>query len=61
MYMRRAGFEVPTRAEFARNLSGKAASGVFDEVHPLLRPGIDYDASVALGWFRATFLPLLGV
>lgn len=58
MYMLRAGFEVPTRVEFARNLSGKQASGVLDEVRPLLRPGIHYDASVALSWFMATFLPL---
>ncbi len=58
MYMRRAGFKVPTPVEFARNLSAKQASGVLDEVRPLLRPGIHYDASVALSWFMATFLPL---
>jgi len=58
-YMVESGFAVPRRADFERNLAGKERSGAFDEVRPLLRPNVPFDAPAALAWFRATFLPLM--
>lgn len=39
--------------------AAKRTPGFLEEVRPLLRPGIAYDAATALDWAEATFIPLL--
>ncbi len=49
-----------TRAEFERNLAAKARNRLFiEEVTPLLAPGIDYDARVALNFVEREFIERL--
>jgi predicted nucleotidyltransferase component of viral defense system len=57
-YMSAGDQRIPTAIEFRSNLDGKRRSAVFEEVRPLLRADIRYDASRALAWFEATFMPL---
>lgn len=59
IYMSEAGFAIPSRAEFERNLADKQRTGAFEEVRPLIRTDVAYDPTAALAWFRATFLPLM--
>ena len=59
IYMSEAGFAIPSRAEFERNLADKQRTGAFEEVRPLIRTDVAYDSTVALVWFRQTFLPLM--
>jgi predicted nucleotidyltransferase component of viral defense system len=61
VYLARGGFVVPGRGDMARNLASKAALGAFEEVRPLLRPGMRWDPAVALEWLRQAVLPFLEV
>jgi hypothetical protein len=58
-YMGAEGSETPSAVQFRRNLDAKAVAGVFDEVRPLLRTDVAYDATEALAWFEEYFLPLV--
>jgi hypothetical protein len=57
--MARSGLAVPSHASFERNLAGKASSGAFAEVPPLLRRGVAWDPTSALEWLRDALLPFL--
>jgi predicted nucleotidyltransferase component of viral defense system len=46
-------------AELRANLAAKRTRPFLDEVRPLLRPNIAYDAAAALDWAEATFIPLM--
>lgn len=59
-YMAEEGSDVPSAAQLRANLDAKAATGVFEEVRPLLRTDVGYDATEALAWLEEAFLPLLG-
>ncbi len=59
VYLARSGFTVPGRGDMGRNLAAKAALGAFEDVRPLLRPGIRWDPAVALEWLRQSVLPIL--
>ena len=49
-----------TRAEFERNLAGKARNRLFiEEVTPLLAPGMAYDARAALDLVQREFIERL--
>ena len=58
-YMEREGSDVPTATQLRANLEAKAAAGVFEEVRPLLRRDVAYDAADALTWFKESFVQLL--
>ncbi len=57
--MARSGLAVPSQASLERNLAAKASSRAFDEVRPLLRPGVAWDPANALAWLRDAVLPIL--
>lgn len=58
-YMRREGHGM-TRARFERNLHEKENDrGFMNDLGPLLRPGLIYDATVALGLVRKALIELL--
>jgi predicted nucleotidyltransferase component of viral defense system len=59
-YMAEEGSDVPSAAQLRANLDAKAAAGVFEEVRPLLRTDVAYDAAEALAWLEEASLPLLG-
>ena len=58
-YQAAAGRPMIRASELRANLAAKRTRAFLDEVRPLLRPDIDYDASSALDWAEATFIPLM--
>lgn len=46
-------------SELRANLAAKRTPAFLEEARPLLRPDIAYDATAALDWVEATFIPLL--
>jgi len=55
-----AGGHVPDSAPELRNKTvAKSGKGIFDEVRPLLRAGIDYDVPAALEWFEEAIIARL--
>jgi hypothetical protein len=51
---------LPTAAEFAANLEVKIADPAFkDDVLPMLRDGVEYDADAALRKVMEAFVPLM--
>ena len=58
-YQAAAGRPMIRASELRANLAAKRTPGFLEEVRPLLRPGIAYDAATALAWAEATFIPLL--
>ncbi len=58
-YQAAAGRPMIRAAELRANLAAKRTRPFLDEVRPLLRPDIAYDAAGALDWAESTFIPLL--
>lgn len=58
-YMARGGDVVDSAPELRAKTAAKQARGIFEEVGPLLRTGVDYDAAVAVEWFEATIIARL--
>ena len=55
-YMKREGHPV-TRAQFEQNLHEKETDSAFlTDIAPLLRPGLSYDAKVAVGVVRTSLI-----
>ena len=55
-YMDHGGDSVDSAPELRAKLVAKQARGIFDEVRPLLRLGIDYRVAAALEWFEAELI-----
>lgn len=58
-YQAAAGRSMIRASDLRTNLAAKRTPGFLDEVRPLLRPGVAYDAASALDWVETTFIPLL--
>ncbi len=58
-YQAAAGRPMIRASELRANLAAKRTPAFLDEVLPLLRPDVVYDAAAALDWVEATFIPLL--
>ena len=58
-YQAAAGRPMIRASEMRANLAAKRTPGFLDEVRPLLRPDVAYDAAAALDWAEATFIPLM--
>ena len=58
-YMDREGHPI-TRAQFEQNLHDKESDSAFlDDIAPLLRPGLSYDAAIAIQTVRESLIELL--
>ncbi len=58
-YVARAGGTPDSAPEVRAKTIAKAERGIFDEVRPMLRSGIDYDVAAALEWFEAEVIARL--
>ena len=58
-YQAAAGRPMIRASELRANLAAKRVPSFLEEVRPLLRPGVAYDAAAALDWVEEIFIPLL--
>jgi predicted nucleotidyltransferase component of viral defense system len=55
-YMSHGGDEADSAPELRAKLVAKHARGIFEEVRPLLRTGVEFDTEEALEWFETEFV-----
>jgi predicted nucleotidyltransferase component of viral defense system len=55
-YMHRGGDTVDSAPELRAKLAAKQARGIFEDVRPLLRSGVDFQVAEALEWFEAELI-----
>ena len=58
-YMHRGGDAVDSAPELRAKLAAEQARGIFEDVRPLLRSGIDFRVAEALQWFEAELIARL--
>jgi len=59
VYMKAGGYVVDSAPELRSKTVAKSGKGIFEEVRPLLRDGIDYDVDAALEWFEEEIIARL--
>jgi len=58
-YMDRGGDRVDSAPELRAKVAAKRSRGIFDDVRPLLRAGVEFDVAEALEWFEASIISRL--